>query len=419
LHWRRSEFQAVVSRIEEAYGEDFRESDATDYFESWFLPVGGDSFRSCGKMDQARRWLNAGIAECQDSQLAFNLRATFNFEMGSFSDAINDLEAALRIDGSALWTHQRIGEMCALVGELDRAIKAFTAVLSARPDETNSLSQRAQVLFRYGASLAAEADVAQLLALNPSDPWCRYLEGLGYAFKGDRETFAIKVAEALEDSSAKDDITLEYKLTRAIYSLALGRTEHSLVLDDVELLAKAIEHVRYRLLAQLDCLVEALPEKEEIRCIREAVFRVAWPRGATNESSLIRSQLEALPRSAYLFPTYCQLRHIPGLERDGEIARKVLETYRSGGRAIVLWTVDRPDRVYGEANFALDGSSYSLKFCESVDTLLRSKLEVFKPSIGLLELLFVESELMTRFQAIILQHKLAVSCVLVRPPAEL
>jgi hypothetical protein len=175
-----------------------------------------------------------------------------------------------------------------------------------------------------------------------------------------------------------------------------------------------LEQLRFYSIPYLEALRRAIPENAGIATAIESLKTVAWPNGKYDARLCAVRNLE---RGEYAFPMYCQKYCIAGLERDKELAERVIRFNSPNERAITVWTLGREDRVYGHCNFKKDDSAdYDLKFCDLADKILKTNLRVFSNEFGVRRLLFLEESLLERFTAESKVKRLPIRCVLADLP---
>jgi len=151
------------------------------------------------------------IAPSPEAQQAFqhNSAGERLVEAGDLRAALAEFEAAAALtpDDSALWVWQ--GVIHLELGELDEAQRAFDTARSLYETDGDFLLERGRVYLLVGNLDAADADIGQVIALEPQS-------GTGYYFRSnialEREDYAVAVADlekAAELAQAAGDSQLE------------------------------------------------------------------------------------------------------------------------------------------------------------------------------------------------------------------
>jgi hypothetical protein len=245
-----------------------------------------------------------------------------------------------------------------------------------------------------------------------------YLDGLSACLKGEREKLQLAAQRAVDIVFQTESLSYDKLSNKAVLFLATGDRAVARGIYEQLINEKQNDLLRYWTIPELADLARALPERFDIQALRQKLILTLWPNGCGIEGKPDTRKVTLLSskRGAYPFPVYCQLSGIQGLHEDIELARTLLLRDKSGQRAIVLWTLERPDRIFGQCNFKKDADAqYDLKFCDSLNTILSTNLGVLVKQFGVRRLLFLEEDLLKRFKEAAISNCLAVDCVLVEP----
>ena len=387
----------------------------------WFQPIGGDILRRCDKFDEAEEWLNAGVKNDTSSATARAFRGKFEFERGRFRDAIADFEAALALDPSYRWARIEFPPILRAADKLAEAANAYTELLSDSPGNWSFLSQRAEILLRMGKFAQADLDLAALVAQHPNEPFFLYLEALSKCFQGDRTALPDAARLALETLNKGGIPESAILSNKALCLLVLNQGVEAQAIFDELIKSRDYDRLRSYTIPHLDDLAHALLDRTDIAEARDRLKSLVWPDGLGEEleANLRRAALKRLERERepYCLPMYCQKPAIQGLVHDGSFAKRILDNDHSSERTIVLWTIARPDHIFGRCNFKQrNDSEYEFKFSETTDTILSQNLRVLVESYGVRRLLFLEPELLEKFEGVIAAEALSVTCVLADVP---
>lgn len=177
--------------------------------------------------------------------------------------------------------------------------------------------------------------------------------------------------------------------------------------------------MRFYTVPFLDSLAQAIPELSAPAEAAQRLAKQLWPHGHGLEikSNEWRNTLLEIKRKQYAFPMYCQKSSIAGLHEDATLGHTIIERDSSDIKTIILWTLGRPDRVYGTCNFKKDPDAENdFKFCDDANVILRENLRLFVRKFGVRRLLFLEPDLLLRFQGAALEAGLPVQCILAETP---
>ena len=111
--------------------------------------------------------------------------------------------------------------------------------------------------------------------------------------------------------------------------------------------------------------MELLPHRDDIQHASTMIKRALWPDGFGMDFRINHglATLRRIVRQPYPFPMYCSLRTIGGPEQDRSLGGALLDFHKENAWTIALWTLGRPDRVYGQCNFTDPSAQFDLKFC--------------------------------------------------------
>jgi tetratricopeptide (TPR) repeat protein len=119
------------------------------------------------------------------------------YTLGRLADALQSLEAAVRLDPDLTEARDALGNMLAESGNLDRAEQELREALRRQPDFASAYANLAKVLMAKGAGPEAEGHFKRAIALQPNNAPAHYNYGLSLAATGRFPEAETQVAAAL------------------------------------------------------------------------------------------------------------------------------------------------------------------------------------------------------------------------------
>ena len=386
----------------------------------WFGKFAGDTLRELGRYDDADDWFSQAL-ECEaDSAMTLALNAHLAFDRGAFGASIAGLRKAIELDPSYLWARRMLARVLRVAEQWDAAIEEYSALRATDQANFGDLLLLAAIKLRIRQFDEANRDLASLRGHDWTDPFLVYLEALSKGMQGDKPAMSDGVSRALAMLPDRADDMDAILSNRALFLFVLGDSEQASQIVSDMISAKRFEQLRFYTAPFLDDLyVELLPHRVDIQHANTMIKRAMWPDGFGMDFRINHglATLRRIVRQPYPFPMYCNLRTIGGLEQDRSVGGALLDFHKENSRTIVLWTLGRTDRVYGQCNFKQDPSAqFDLKFCDHTELILSTNLRVFVEDYDVERLLFLEQDLLDRFRERLKVERLAVRCVLVEPP---
>jgi tetratricopeptide (TPR) repeat protein len=123
-----------------------------------------------GDCREAVSLLNDIMALTPKDALLYNERAFCRWQMGRQDDAMDDWDAAIRLDSKLLIARSSLGYAYMERGRLDRAIEAFNGVMALDPRYMNARIGRAIAFSKSGSLEAALGDYTIAIKQEPETP---------------------------------------------------------------------------------------------------------------------------------------------------------------------------------------------------------------------------------------------------------
>ncbi|API53621.1 hypothetical protein BMW22_20200 [Rhizobium leguminosarum] len=387
--------------------------------QKWIVPIAGEVLRLSQEYDQANEWFRSLVEDGERKRLGLMLRSHLFFCRGLIGEAIEDYRILRSIDEPASYdtidvgAWQNLARLLRTCGHLEDAVTEYSKMIDCWGEATDLL-ERAESLLARGAFADADRDIEAVRSVMAEYPFQIYLEGLSSCLQGDG--LALKKAAVRALNSPEGSIGAAGMRNRALYLLAAGDADQakSILLGLVK--EQALDEVRLYAVPYLETLSRAAPDRSEITALLADLRHLAWPAGWVVDAAKGRREeaLKNVSRQAYPFPMYCQQYMIAGLQQDKDLAERVLSGIAIHQRSIALWTLGRPDRVYGQCNFAKDPEAQNnLKFCDETKTMLHSNLRIFIDDFDVQQLLFMEEDLRIRFENAAMKARLSVDCKMI------
>jgi hypothetical protein len=316
-----------------------------------------------------------------------------------------------------------MAQVLRVAGQFDKAAEQYTILLSDRSDDFGLLSERASVLLRLKRFSEADLDIEAFRSLGRDEPWHIYLRGLSAGLSGTKNQIELACESAVKLLPSPDlDRTYHARSRFALFSLGNHDSSNAWRCYDDLIKEGHFDGLRYQAIADIDDLICILPTRADVLEVRRRLISALWPNGLGIESraNWRVEALRGLKREPYPFPMYCQLAGIGGLKDDLDLAGKVLSQVKTDERTIVLWTLGRRDRVYGQCNFKKDREAqHNLKFCDETATILSTNLGIFVKEFKVRQLMFLEDDLKQKFEKAAANKGLAASFQMATAPPEL
>jgi tetratricopeptide (TPR) repeat protein len=410
IFWLRDDYRRAVVDV-----------DAMDYqCPDWFQPYAADILRACTRLDDAKKWL-ASVARSQPNlAIAKTFQGAVSFDEGKFGAAIRDFESALALDPSDILAEYRLAQVLRVAGRFEEAAAHYTSLLAGSSDRSWAFSERARVMLRLGTLSQADQDIESFRSLSGDEAWYVYLRGLFAGVKGDIADLELACRKATDLFPPDIDRTPEMHSHLALFSLGAQEPSNARRYYDELIKDGYLDCLRYQAIADLDDLIQVLPQKTDAQDMRRFLVTALWPKGFGMESASDwrREALQHIKRPPNPSPMYCQLARISGLEQDYDLAQRILDQLKTDERTILLWNLGRSGYVYGQCNFKKDlDAQYNLKFCDRVETILSTNLKIFIKELKVKQLLFLEDDLRQKFEKTASRSSLKASFQIAdRPP---
>ena len=386
----------------------------------WFAKFAGDTLRELGRYDDADDWFSQVLEREADSPVAHALNAHLVFDRGTFGAAIAGFRKALELNPSYLWARRTLARVLRVAEQWDAAVEEYSALSTTDQANFNDLLLFTAMKLRIRRFDEADRDLASLRGHTGTEPFVIYLEAISKGMQGDKLALTNGVSEALAMLPNRAEDMDPILSNRALFLFVLGESEQASQIVTDMISAKRFEQLRFYTAPFLDDIhVGLLPHRDDIQHASTMIKRALWPDGFGMDFRIKHglATLRRIVRNSYPFPMYCNLWTIGGLEQDRGLGAALLDYHKEDSRTIALWTLGRPDRVYGQCNFKQDPSAeFDLKFCERTDLVLSTNLRIFVEDYDVERLLFLEQELLDRFRERLKLERLAARCVLVEPP---
>ena len=411
IYWTRDDLDRALEDVEQSKCYSVPK---------WFQPYGAEILCSGGRLKEAQIWLDTAVKDYPGSDgLPLLLRGLFSFDQGRVSKSMTDFRALPTfatlpnvLDWFYLEKRHKMARAMRVLGAFDEAIAEYSSRIDRMLLQDHLRAERAETQLRKRAFAEADNEISELRTQGPEWAFIMYLEGLSGCFRGNAETLHHAAARAL--ALTPDDTNSEHLSDRALYAFAIEDSDAAERMLSKLVADRRLDQLRYGTVFGLDTLAQALPSRVDIALARERMKKIAWPEGWEVELDPRSMALRAIQRQKYPFPMYCQLSGIAGLENDRQLAERVLNLNKSDERSIVLWNLDRANRIYGQCNFKKDrDADYDLKFCDSIDQTISKNLTIFVREFGVRRLLFLEEELFNKFRLVASAKRLPIKCQLV------
>ncbi|TIS53841.1 MAG: NACHT domain-containing protein [Mesorhizobium sp.] len=421
LYWLRDDIADAMADVEHTrhYGAP-----------TWFRPFAGEILRRSERLDEAQEWFDAIVKDNSNQlRLALTLRSNLAFHRGLMSEAIADYRSLQGIDAVPdpgtldVTALENLAKSLRAAGCFAEAVVEYSSLINRWFDSGGYTSGRAEALLRLEAFEEADRDIASLRSQLPDEPFAIYLEGLSRSLQGDREALrraavmALAMPDAMPDNNAGGTEYVNAVISnRALYCFAIDDADQAQSMLGRLVSDRALDQLRYYTLPYLDTLTHALPNRDDIVAAMQTIKTFAWPDGWQVDAASSRraAALKDIRRESYAFPIYCQLFAIGGLYGDKDLGERIFSASRFEGPSVALWTLGQPDRLYGHCNFKKASyANYNLKFCDHTKEVLTRNLKVLVQQFKVGNLLFMEEELLARFDLTVKAARLPVKCSMI------
>lgn len=399
----------------------------------WFCPFASEILRRSERLEDAQLWLDTMVKEGADSLgLGLVLRCNLAFHRGRISEALADYRALPKLESLSgsdpfyIIARENLAKALRATGCFVEAVSEYSNLIDQWSVRIDYVSERAEAWLQLGAFVEADGDIANLRLQFPNESYIIYLEGLSKCLQGDggalRDAAMAALLATPDDDGSESEYVNVCRSNRALYYFCLDQTAEA-----EEMLAKLIsnrqfDQLRYFTVPYLESLTKALPNRVCISTALQGVKSFAWPEGWQIDSETSRrvSALKSIRRQSYPFPMYCQKHAIGGLDGDKELGERIFGSFRSEERAIALWTLGQADRLYGHCNFKKESDAdYDLKFCDTTSQILSMNIRIFVEQFKVKHALFLEEDLLNRFDLTAKASRVPIKCSLVDlPPAQ-
>ncbi|MGZ2454816.1 tetratricopeptide (TPR) repeat protein [Rhizobium ruizarguesonis] len=383
----------------------------------WFRREAFEILRRAGRPEEAKTWARrldddpSSVAQEKFDYAEIALDKGYTrTAIRSFRELVDDEHLVGQGVGYLLGVALRIA------GQLEEASDRFAYLIRPDADEWSPYAEGdlIDVLLRMRRFDEASELVAALRTEAPDEPFSLYLEGLLAGLQNDRTVLrhaASKARSILREAcDGSDPIVMSNDM---LCSLAMGDVESAQSLMSRLIQEFHYNQLRYYTIPYLETLAGAVEDRPALQSLEEQAAHFAWPEGkdADSPDRLREAALRVISRKPYPFPMYCQLNWIPGLWDDESLGTKILRHTTGDVKTIVLWTLGRPDRVYGQCNFKKDRQGEAnLKFCDETQTVLRTNLDILVREMGARCLLFLEDDLRRQFEFVAYRIRSGVEC---------
>jgi tetratricopeptide (TPR) repeat protein len=144
-------------------------------------PISTASISACSRL------IASGDTHGGKPAFAYYNRGSAWLEMGEYARAIDDFDAAIRLDPSSAWTFNNRGSAWYAKGDLDRAMADFSQAVTLDPGYALAYNNRAEVWKERGDGSRAIADYSEAIAIDPSYTAAYANRGVAYERMGDVE----------------------------------------------------------------------------------------------------------------------------------------------------------------------------------------------------------------------------------------
>jgi tetratricopeptide (TPR) repeat protein len=168
--------------------------------------------------------LTAELAKAPGDASLYVLRAQAAGELGRFEDAVDDLNAALRIDAERADALRLRAEAHAALNRYPAAQADLTSLLKLEPNNAELYAERGTVSLALGLADEAVGDLTQALALDDGCTSAYCSRGLAYVLIGENGKAMTDFAQAIE----RNPRDAEAYLCRAKACLQIGREAEAL-----------------------------------------------------------------------------------------------------------------------------------------------------------------------------------------------
>ena len=157
----------------------------------------GTYYGTQGEYENAIRAYTKAIALDPQFRKAYTYRALTHLQLGSFDDALNDLNKAVEIDPSAD-SYRTRGDVYAGNGNVDMAINDYDKTLQLDPSSASTFRNRAIAYSNKRDYQQAIDDLSKAIELQPKEPHWRYDRAVFKAQTGDYQAAMQDATQALE-----------------------------------------------------------------------------------------------------------------------------------------------------------------------------------------------------------------------------
>ena len=149
-----------------------------------------DAYVRAGQPQQAEAVFGQIIAAQPENPLPLNNRGMFRMSQDNLSGAVQDFEAAIRMEPEFFQAQTNKGVALMRAGKTAEAIAAFDASLKANPDQPHAISFRGTTRLNSGDLRGAAGDYREVLKMDPRNPAAHADLGFVYFFAGQYESAA-------------------------------------------------------------------------------------------------------------------------------------------------------------------------------------------------------------------------------------
>jgi tetratricopeptide (TPR) repeat protein len=411
--------------------------------DGWILRYLGSSLAECGRWRDAMTVLAEAVAICPDNADCWKFRAYAFLYLGKWLEAIANFERANQIGPISNFAKRMWIECQLAVGNWQAAANGLHELLEADPTDEKSLCLSVQLNITLGDCDAARQNVERLMTLDNSELWYSYLFGLVELSEKHTVRATALFEQALAGTEKALDVSDSVVLqsNRALMLLAAGRISDALVAYERLLETGDFRHFYRYTLPELWMYRRASGFDEDVgelyanfsdkinkrfesihgRQLLEGTWVEFFDSSVSKAEPVAPAPQEHFDvgekiAQTYPFPMYCQLTAIGGLSEQNAKGKTLLALHAGVEPSIALFTLDRPERVYGQCNFKQEiESDYLLKFCDDINTILKEYLEIFIKSYDLKCIIFEEQSLRQLVSSYAVQRGWALECRLVDP----
>ncbi|MGR9143938.1 NACHT domain-containing protein [Rhizobium leguminosarum] len=414
---RTAELLLAESRIPEAV--EMVETIWRDQAPEWFPRTAIEIMRRAGKPERAELWARRRENSPEMvAQEALDL-SEIAFDKGRSQSAIAGLR---RLVGNENLPHTSVRYLLGItfraVDQIRDAYEVFSELINDEDDAWSNFARGdfADVALRLGYLEQASETIQKMMSDAPDEPFSIYLGGVFAGLQFDQAGLRRMVSNARSlQAELYESRSPVFLSNHALCSMALQDFDQASRRIDQLIRDGQYTQLRHYTIPYLETLSLAVGKTDELSSLQKRMIDFAWPNGCDldSPSRLRKAALLGVRRTDYRFPIYCQRYWIDGLPDDQALAARILQRQTDGVRTIALWTLGRPDRVYGQCNFKKDRrADENLKFCDETQTLVHTNFEGLTRKLGARRLLFLEEELREKFEFAAHRSRLDIECAM-------